>query len=114
MAWKHKGGHYVPNDKTLTCQDCGQSFTFSADDQEFFATKGYSEPKRCPSCRQARKSDRGGGGGGGYGGGSREMFDVVCAECGKNTQVPFSPRGDRPVYCSDCFSRRAPVGNRRY
>lgn len=97
-------------DKTLTCQDCGQQFTFSADDQEFFASKGYSEPKRCPSCRQARKAERGGGG---YGGrGPRQMFQVVCADCGKETEVPFEPRGDRPVYCSDCFAKRAPSRSR--
>jgi len=100
-------------DKTLACQDCGQSFTFSADDQEFFSTKGYSEPKRCPSCRQARKAERGNGGGGGGGySSSREMHAVVCAECGQNTEVPFEPRGDRPVYCRDCFSRRQPARSR--
>ncbi len=107
-------------DKTLTCQDCGQQFTFSAEDQEFFAGKGYTEPKRCPACRQARKAERGGGGGGGGyrggggggGGGFREMFPAVCAECGQNTEVPFEPRGDRPVYCRDCFSRRAPTRSR--
>src|SRR6185436_18727339 len=53
-----------------------------------------------------------GGGGGGYGGGRgggggpREMFSAICGECGKPTQVPFKPRGDRPVYCSDCFAKR--------
>jgi CxxC-x17-CxxC domain-containing protein len=103
-------------DKSLTCQDCGQSFTFSADDQEFFATKGYTEPKRCPSCRQARKAERSNGGGGGGGGGSyggpREMHPAVCAQCGKNTEVPFEPRGDRPVYCRDCFSSRQPTRSR--
>ena len=103
-------------DKTLTCQDCGQTFAFSADDQEFFAGKGYSEPKRCPSCRQARKAERGGGDYGGGGGGGyrapREMHQVVCAECGKDTEVPFAPRGDRPVYCSDCFSKRSPARSR--
>jgi len=100
------------DDKTLTCQDCGQPFTFSADDQSFHAMKGFTnEPKRCPSCRQSRRNDRdGGGGGGGFGGGGmRESHPVVCAECGKDTTVPFRPRGDRPVYCSDCFSRRRPV-----
>ena len=56
-------------DKTLTCQDCGQPFTFTAEEQEFFSSKGYSEPKRCPACRQARKAERGGGGGGYRGGG---------------------------------------------
>ena len=47
-----------------------------------------------------------GGGGGGFGGGPREMHTVVCAECGNEASVPFRPRGDRPVYCSDCFSRQ--------
>ena len=94
-------------DKNLTCQDCGQPFTFSADDQSFHAMKGFTnEPKRCESCRQGRRSDRTGGGtGGGYSQGPREMHPVVCAECGKDTTVPFKPRGDRPVYCSDCFSK---------
>ena len=99
-------------DKSLTRQDCGQSFTFWADDQEFFAGKGYSEPKRRPSCRQARKAERGGGGGDYGSRAPREMHQVVCAECGKDTEVPFAPRGDRPVYCSDCFSKRTPARSR--
>ena len=96
-------------DRTLTCQDCGQSFTFSADDQAYHAEKGYTnEPKRCPSCRQTRRNQRYGDGvGGGYDRGPREMHPVVCAECGKDTTVPFLPRGDRPVYCSDCYSRQS-------
>ncbi|TET75544.1 MAG: hypothetical protein E3J42_03280, partial [Dehalococcoidia bacterium] len=48
-------------DKTLQCVDCGASFTFGATEQEFFATKGFTnEPKRCPDCRAARKQQRGG------------------------------------------------------
>ena len=31
------------------------------------------------------------------------MYPAVCAQCGKNTEVPFQPRGDKPVYCSDCY-----------
>ena len=96
-------------DKTLTCQDCGQQFPFTADDQEFFAGKGYTEPKRCPACRVVRKAERGNGGG--YGS-QRQMHAVVCAECGQTAEVPFEPRGDRPVYCSACFSKRAPVQSR--
>jgi CxxC-x17-CxxC domain-containing protein len=90
-------------DKTLQCVDCGTSFTFSAEDQEFFQSKGYlNEPKRCPECRQARKSQR-------YGyGAPRQMYPAVCAECGKETEVPFQPRGDKPVYCSDCFRKVRP------
>jgi CxxC-x17-CxxC domain-containing protein len=112
-------------DRTLTCQDCGAEFTFSAEDQQYHAEKGYAnEPKRCPSCRSNRRAGGGGGygggggsyggGGGGYGGGRREMHDAVCAQCGKDTQVPFRPSGDRPVYCSDCFSKQPSSQRRRY
>ena len=88
------------DDKTLTCTDCGQDFVFSADEQELFQTRGYTnEPKRCTDCRAARKQNSGGGS---YGQ-RREMFPAVCAQCGKDTEVPFQPRGDRPVYCSDCY-----------
>ena len=91
-------------DKTLTCNDCGQQFTFTASEQEFFAQKGFSEPSRCPACRAARKAAREGGSSyGGARGGERQMYPAVCAQCGKQTEVPFQPRGDRPVYCSDCF-----------
>jgi CxxC-x17-CxxC domain-containing protein len=95
-------------DKTLTCRDCGNSFLFTAGEQEFFAQKGFTnEPTRCPSCRAANKASRGGySSGGGYGRGERQMFSAVCAECGVETQVPFEPRGDKPVYCSSCFESR--------
>jgi CxxC-x17-CxxC domain-containing protein len=92
-------------DKSIQCSDCGATFTFSAEDQEFFRSKGYTnEPKRCPSCRQARKLNHQGSSSYGYVQ-RRQLFPVVCAECGKDTQVPFEPRGDKPVYCSDCYSK---------
>lgn len=95
-------------DRTLSCVECGQPFIFSADDQAYHAERGFtSEPRRCRPCRQARRSQRDGGGfGGGYNRGPREMHPAVCAECGQDTTVPFRPRGDRPVYCNDCFRRR--------
>ena len=43
-------------DYEIQCVDCGQSFTFKADEQEFYQQKGFSEPKRCNACRQARKA----------------------------------------------------------
>jgi CxxC-x17-CxxC domain-containing protein len=92
-------------DKSLQCSDCGATFTFSAEDQEFFQKKGFTnEPKRCTSCRQARKSERYGNGNSSYGL-QRQMFPATCAECGKDTEVPFKPRGDKPVYCSDCYRK---------
>ena len=95
-------------DKTLQCADCGAEFTFTAQEQEFFQSRGYTnEPKRCPSCRQARKTQRNGSRGG-YGL-PRQMFPATCAECGKDTEVPFEPTSGRPVYCSDCFRKIRPT-----
>ena len=107
------------NDKNLTCADCGQEFVFTASEQDFYAQRGFTEPRRCPSCRASRKAARnatGGGSsyGGGYGGGGgysaggyerapREMFSATCSNCGREAQVPFRPTSGKPVYCSDCF-----------
>lgn len=119
-------------DRTLTCRDCGQAFTFTAGEQAFYQERGFSDPQRCPACRQARKAQRnssgydsggyGGGGGGyssgGYSGGSyggggggysnapRQMYPAICSNCGKETEVPFQPRNDKPVYCRECFQER--------
>jgi CxxC-x17-CxxC domain-containing protein len=96
-------------DKTLTCVDCGAPFTFSAEDQEFHAMKGFmNEPKRCSTCRATRRAERGEGSS--YQSSSREMFTATCAQCGKEAQVPFQPRGDKPVYCSDCFRSQRSTG----
>jgi CxxC-x17-CxxC domain-containing protein len=92
-------------DKSIQCSDCGTTFTFSAEEQEFFASRGYTnEPKRCPSCRQARKTQRYGSDAYGYRA-QRQMFPAICAQCGKETEVPFEPSEGRPVYCSDCYNK---------
>ena len=116
------------SDKTLTCADCGQEFVFTASEQDFYAQRGFTEPRRCASCRASRKAARNadnggssygsygagggysaggyGGGGGGYGSrdrGPREMFSATCSNCGREAQVPFRPTSGKPVYCSDCF-----------
>jgi CxxC-x17-CxxC domain-containing protein len=107
-------------DTVITCRDCGQTFTFSSGEQDFYASRGFSEPSRCTDCRAARKAQRDGGqssygsyGGSSYGGGrsQREMFSATCSGCGQEAQVPFQPSGDKPVYCSSCFQQRG-GGNR--
>jgi CxxC-x17-CxxC domain-containing protein len=99
-------------DKTIICFDCNDSFTFSAEEQEQFHSRGYTnEPKRCPECRQARKAERYGNSGNHQGNSGygytpvRQMFPAVCSDCGKETSVPFEPRQNRPVYCSDCYRK---------
>ena len=100
---------YATTDKALTCADCDAEFMFTASEQEFYAEREFSEPRRCPSCRASRKLSRGGSGdparSGGYpGGGSRQMFSTTCSSCGREAKVPFQPTGSKPVYCSDCFT----------
>ncbi len=142
-------------DILLTCRECGEHFTWTAGEQEFYVGQGLKNPPaRCGPCRVARKEAQsanprpapafgggrpmaahrpGVGGGehrgaymphhharahqggantnGGYAGRpARVLFDTVCAECGQATQVPFQPRGDRPVYCRACFDRRRANG----
>ncbi len=88
-------------DKNLICRDCGAEFVFTAGEQQFYAEKGFqNEPVRCKACRDSKKNSRGSAGG------EREMFDAVCAACGAPTRIPFQPKNDRPVYCSDCFQSR--------
>ena len=92
------------SDRTLNCVECGGEFIFTAGEQEFFQARGFgNEPKRCRSCRAVRRSEQRSAGM--YQDGPREMFPINCAECGNDAMVPFRPRGDRPVYCSDCFSK---------
>lgn len=84
-------------DKTLICRDCKQEFVFTAGEQEFYAEKGFTnEPARCPACRTARKQH----------GGERRMFKVICSACGMETEVPFNPSLDRPVYCHSCYRNK--------
>ena len=86
-------------DRTLTCRDSSETFVFSAGEQSFFASKGLqNDPQRCPSCRAAAKRQR-------TMGGPREYHAAICASCGGQAVVPFSPRTDRPVYCSSCFDK---------
>jgi CxxC-x17-CxxC domain-containing protein len=95
-------------DETLICVDCGREFVFSSGEQRFYEQKGFqNKPNRCPDCRQARKATRASNPGGERGGGRpREMFTATCSQCGGVAEVPFNPRGDKPVYCRDCFQAR--------
>lgn len=112
-VWGQKPGQLTPcakiqkgvlyqmfEDKVLVCKDCGQEFTFTAGEQEFYAEKGFDNaPARCKACRRNRKPAARGESG-------RVMYDAICAECGRPTKVPFEPKTDKPIYCSDCFARR--------
>ncbi|MDO8463730.1 MAG: zinc-ribbon domain containing protein [Gallionella sp.] len=100
-------------DKTLTCKDCGQEFIWTAGEQEFYASRGLQNPPgRCPTDRAARRAGGGAGSAGGGYGGAREFFTATCSNCGGEARVPFQPRGDKPVYCSNCFEQVRPSASR--
>jgi len=85
-------------DRDLTCSECGVQFVFSAGEQSFFRDKGFMhDPKRCKKCAASHDS----------GTRVRIQSQVKCAECGKNTTVPFKPTQKRPVLCRTCFGKRA-------
>ena len=118
------------NDKNLTCADCGQEFVFTASEQDFYAQRGFTEPRRCPSCRASRKAARnaegggssygGYGAGGGYSAGGSQLRRQSAATApaiadrarcsprparpaARRPRCPFRPTSGKPVYCSDCF-----------
>lgn len=118
-----------------TCETCHNDYALTEAEREFRLTRNLALPTRCPECRGrdrlARNADlislyeqagqrefqdqavaarsgnrRQGRSHGRTVGGPRQMYNTVCADCGAETQVPFVPRGDRPVYCRDCFNAR--------
>ena len=92
-------------DKTIHCADCGTDFSFTAAEQEFYQSRGYTnEPKRCPSCRQARKTERHGGRGNSYGL-PRQTFRVKSAARERDTEAPLAFTSGRLAYYSSYFSQ---------
>lgn len=116
---------------TIICEQCNSDFDYSTAEREFRELHGLARPALCSDCRQRDRQRRNGElmnlymrtdtfdpfligentqAGNTYrnanGRDVRVMHDAVCAACGSDTRVPFAPRGDRPVYCKDCFNAR--------
>jgi CxxC-x17-CxxC domain-containing protein len=97
----------MAGDIQLTCSDCGQDFTFTAADQTFFQERVYSPKKVSMFSLHKHKHDQGGSG---YRSAPAQGTPVICSGCGQPTTVPFEPRGDRPVFCRDCYQARKGSG----
>ena len=92
-------------DITLKCKDCGADFVFTAGEQEFYAEKGFTnQPQRCKACRDAKKN---------AGKSGRTFYEATCAGCGGIARVPFEPKEDRPVYCSNRMKNAVDRAKRR-
>jgi CxxC-x17-CxxC domain-containing protein len=101
-------------DQILTCkeQDCkspDHKFTWTVSEQEFYNSKGFSAPVRCPDCRRRIKEMKQGGGRPGQSAdqrGPRQMHQITCANCGEVGEVPFKPRYENNVLCADCYRNK--------
>ena len=107
-------------DQRIRCVNCGEEFLFTVGEQAFYREKGLTHaPTRCRRCRDERRGQRAdpaaaaadpasgpAAASARTGGSGRELFTVQCANCGRETQVPFRPVSGRPVYCRDCFRER--------
>ncbi len=89
-------------DIKLVCEDCGEEFPFTGDEQQYYSERGFQTPKRCKLCRDKRKTARAGNSRGFR---EKKLYSITCADCGQEAQVPFKPSGDRPVYCRDCYQK---------
>lgn len=86
-------------DKVLVCRNCGKDFIFSAAEQEFFASKGFSnEPSKCKDCRKLAKKEK-----------DARSSVVVCTHCGKTEPVTFTVAHPEFLLCGDCFDKLKPV-----
>ncbi len=84
-------------DQTLVCKDCGNQFTWTAGEQEFYQQKGFENHTfRCQDCRGKRKTERMQ---------NRQMTKITCSSCGKEDEVPFVPRKGTGVLCRECFAK---------
>jgi CxxC-x17-CxxC domain-containing protein len=92
--------------------DCARPFVFTVGEQKFHEAKGFAnKPTRCPDCRKVRKAMRASSGGA-YAGAAKpiETVTATCSNCGGVAELSFVPRGDKPVFCRDCFASRPTYG----
>ncbi|MBD3165236.1 hypothetical protein GF324_01440 [bacterium] len=85
-------------DQSLTCQNCGTTFPFTAQEQRFFHEMGFVTPRYCPACRRKRKKETA------RSEPWKDFYEVTCDRCGEETTVPFKPVHGRPVYCRSCLN----------
>ncbi len=91
-------------EKILTCVTAANNSIYGRRTGVFSPPRVHNEPKRCPECRRSenpsdmRNANQ-------HNNSPRQMYPAICAQCGKETMVPFKPRGDKPVYCQECYNK---------
>jgi CxxC-x17-CxxC domain-containing protein len=91
-------------EKSCVCFDCGSPYTFTVEEQQAYEAKGHLHaPKRCPACRQTRKTRQIKSNNLRIPQPGIQSFPATCVQCGQSTTVPFEPKAGRPVYCHVCY-----------
>ena len=86
------------------CIVCGKEFDLNGIEENIYKMMGFEKlPRRCHGCRGSEKAKN-----------SavkppKEMYSVICEGCGIQTQIPFKPKGEKPVYCSSCFAKNKKI-----
>ena len=95
-------------DKTIVCKECGMSSSspqVSRNSMRKRVLKTNQAAVKLAVMHVRRMNE------GGFRRQNRQLYDAVCADCGAATQVPFKPRNDRPVYCSECYQNHRMAQN---
>ena len=80
---------FVPRgNKPVYCNDCFRQNN-SQDSESSGSSRSYKPSRHSRDDNNNRNQD--------------ESTTVTCFDCGTECQVPFVPRGNKPVYCNDCF-----------
>ena len=106
----------------IECANCGAFFLYAPAERAFRREHGMTRPELCPECRAERRANRHAQAvatfeqeraesrssyrGKNLALPANRMYNATCDQCGGPARVPFVPRGDRPVYCRDCFNAR--------
>lgn len=100
----------ITMDQTLTCQGCAGRFTFSAREQEFFAQRGFSTPKRCKSCRASTRTNQQGPARRDVGSSARQLHLLTCGKCGAKDMLSAQPPPGGAARCRDCVAGQPQAG----
>jgi len=84
-------------DVELICKECGESFPFTAKEQQFYLKQGFEHvPTRCLNCRRQMREKRDKG---------RQFFTVKCKITGKVGRLPIEPDNPDDVYSDEAFEK---------
>lgn len=78
-----------PQTLTMTCRQCGEPFSLTADERAWYVDRHYNLPRRCRTCRTESKG---------------RTYSYTCAKCGSAFSSPWYFAPERSPLCEVCYS----------